>query len=419
MGTFVELFRVLDGWDTDELPERIDIKADETLAEVERLRAAGRGSDARRFIDSEIRRLRPMVRLTRLSAAELNQEDGRPEFRYLDYLARLHWLASQTLLVEGQWQEARLHLVRAVELTPEDPTPRYSLVEVYEGMGDYPSAWGLLKRTIPSEPDRFGPLFQFAQSLRRRGESERARSYFGEIRDQDDIGIFRELSSLALATQDRAHPTPDDLETLWHEGSARLDADLPDSALEATTELLSYDVTHGRTWERLGYLYTVRQRDQRAPQIPLLDHPAVGWSVPFEVASAERQDDLTRAAQAYRMALAYGGESARVHYDLANTYLDMGFPGDALKHARRAANLAPDNASAKVNLANVLMRNGELGEALTIVANVIDSDERFAAAHLVMGQILVRLGEKEAADVHVALYLLNQLGPEEVHEQGA
>lgn len=331
MGTFLELFRVLDGWDTEELPERIDIRADETLAEVRKLRDGGRAADARRLIESEIRRLRPMVRSVRLHAVQLIQEEGHPKFRLPEYMARLHWLASQTLLPEREWEQARYHLVRAVELTPDDPTPRYSLVEVYEGTGDHASGWSLLKRTLAPGPDRFGPLFQFASGVRRHGARETAVSCFREIRDQDEIGIFRELSELRLAAIDRPDPGYDEREALWQKGRELAVAGRYDSAVRVMTELLSCDVTHGRTWAALGSLHEALHEEHH--------RDAAGFPVPFEVASAERQDSLRRAAQAYRMALAHGSPSAEVHHRLANTYLDMGFAGQALEHARRAAEL--------------------------------------------------------------------------------
>ena len=338
------------------------------------------------------------------TAVELVQEEGRPELRILEYLAKLHWLASRTQLVEREWEQARYHLVRAVELTPDDPTPRYSLVEMYEGMGDYASGWSLLKRTLPNEPDRFGPLFNFALRARRHGESEMAVSYFREIRDHDEIGIFRELSDLYLAAPGRPDPTPEAREALWREGSSLLHAGLYDRALQKMTELLSWDITHGGTWACVGYLYEEQRTEQQEPPRPLREDAAVGFPVPFQVASTERQNDLRRAAQAYRMALVNGAQSAEVHHRLANTYLNMGFPRQALEHARRAAELAPDNASTSVNLANNLMENGELSEALPIVDGVLQKDPRHAVAYLVMGRIADRLGDRKAADALFAAY---------------
>lgn len=67
-------------------------------------------------------------------------------------------------------------------------------------------------------------------------------------------------------------------------------------------------------------------------------------------------------------------------------------------------------------LANVLVQNGELMDAHAIADAVLQRDEGYAAAHLIMGQILARLGDKEAADAHLAMYLLDRLGPEEEHE---
>jgi tetratricopeptide (TPR) repeat protein len=297
MGTFLELFQVLDDWDPETLPERVDVNPDETLASIRKHLAEGNVLEAQRIISEEISRLRPMVHAVLLDAVDLVQEKGNTPFHFLQYLSYLHRRAAQILLSEQRWDEARQHILKAVVLAPDDDDPRYVLVEIYEHTSQYDAALHLLESLVTGRTDRCLPLFELALSIHQQGVLSAAATCYQRVKELDDVGIFRDLADIHLGALEMPLADIEMLKHVSQEGSKAALARDYESALTSFQRVLAWSPKHSQTWVRVGYLYQRRASEE-------LDLVKDAQAIPvFKVANGQQQNDLRCAAQAYRIAI--------------------------------------------------------------------------------------------------------------------
>ncbi len=396
MGTFLELFRLLDDWDPETLPERVTVNPDETLASIRKHLAEGNVPEAQRIISEEISRLRPMVRAVLLDAVDLVQEKGNTPFHLLQYLSYLHRRAAQILLSEQRWDEARQHILKAVVLAPDDDDPRYVLVEIYEHASQYDAALRLLESLVTGYPDRCLPLFELALSIHQQGALSAAATCYQRVKELDDVGAFRDLADIHLGALEMPLADIEMLEHVSEEGSKAALARDYESALTSFQHVLAWSPKHSQTWVRVGYLYQRRASGE-------LDLVKGAQAVPvFKVANEQQQNDLRRAAQAYRIAILAepGLAEAEVHHWLAECYLSLDLAALALEPAQTAVKLAPNDVDILVTLGNAFLANDALVDAESTLRAVLSFDPQNLTAHLVLARTLERAGRPNEAIVH-------------------
>lgn len=98
--------------------------------------------------------------------------------------------------------------------------------------------------------------------------------------------------------------------------------------------------------------------------------------------SAYNADNFTEAARLYSEVIANYGSSAKLYYNLGNTYYRLGEPGNAIIAYERALRLDPSDRDTRENLAFVNARiTDRAGERGTFFGNALDSMATSAASN--------------------------------------
>lgn len=111
------------------------------------------------------------------------------------------------------------------------------------------------------------------------------------------------------------------------------------------------------------------------PSAPATDSIAAAPAATVEMAdSAYNADNFQLAATLYNEVMATEGTSAKLYYNLGNTYYRLGQPGKAIIAYERALRLNPADDDARENLAFVNSRiTDRPGERGTFFGNALDS----------------------------------------------
>jgi tetratricopeptide (TPR) repeat protein len=119
--------------------------------------------------------------------------------------------------------------------------------------------------------------------------------------------------------------------------------------------------------------------------------------------------EYEKAHQVYRAALARDsrgpneldgfakGKIANLHAELAQAYLDIGMPNEAVQEYRDAIRLCPQFADLRVKLANVYRSMNDLSAARYELEEAIRVRPQFSAARVAMGVLLLVSGQRQRA----------------------
>jgi tetratricopeptide (TPR) repeat protein len=94
-------------------------------------------------------------------------------------------------------------------------------------------------------------------------------------------------------------------------------------------------------------------------------------------------------------------DSAALHDDVALLYLDVGKPGDAVRHFEMSAKMIPQSAAAHFNLGTALTLAARIDEAIGEYEQALRIRPEYAPAHNNLGGILFRLGRLDEALDHL------------------
>jgi tetratricopeptide (TPR) repeat protein len=117
--------------------------------------------------------------------------------------------------------------------------------------------------------------------------------------------------------------------------------------------------------------------------------------------SAIRPKVLAEDAIGYERLIASGPETLSAHDDVAQIYLELGRPADAVRHFAASARLAPASAAAHFNLGTALAIAGRGDEAVTVLREALRLRPDYGPAHNNLGGLLLRGGDTDAALDHV------------------
>jgi tetratricopeptide (TPR) repeat protein len=119
----------------------------------------------------------------------------------------------------------------------------------------------------------------------------------------------------------------------------------------------------------------------------------------------EQAGRLTEAAQAYHLALVFGGQDAVIFFNLGNVLYSQGKKDKALEHYRQAVECDPSLAAAWLNLGNLLTERGQLTEAVAAYETVLALQPLNADAHYNLADTLDHLGREAEAVPHWRSYV--------------
>jgi Tfp pilus assembly protein PilF len=91
------------------------------------------------------------------------------------------------------------------------------------------------------------------------------------------------------------------------------------------------------------------------------------------------------------------GKIANLHAELAQAYLDVGMPNEAVQEYRDAIRLCPQFADLRVKLANVYRQMNDLSAARYELEEALRVKPRFNPARVAMGVLLLISGQRHKA----------------------
>jgi DNA-binding transcriptional MerR regulator len=119
----------------------------------------------------------------------------------------------------------------------------------------------------------------------------------------------------------------------------------------------------------------------------------------------EQAGRLTEAAQAYRLALVFGGASAVICFNLGNVLYARGEKEEALKRLKQAVECDSRLTAAWLNLGNLWAERERHAEAVAAYQKVLELEPLHADAHYNLADTLDHLGRTDEALPHWRAYL--------------
>jgi tetratricopeptide (TPR) repeat protein len=152
--------------------------------------------------------------------------------------------------------------------------------------------------------------------------------------------------------------------------------------------------------------YLLRQHAVRGALVIVIAIAAAACSENPDTAKREavtRGDALFAKAQyseaviEYRRAIQFDARYGEAHRKLADTYLKAGDGGNAIREFVRAADLLPDDADLQITVGNFLLASGRFDDARVRAEQVLNTNPKSAAAHVLRGNALAGLKDLDGA----------------------
>lgn len=115
--------------------------------------------------------------------------------------------------------------------------------------------------------------------------------------------------------------------------------------------------------------------------------------------------ELRAAADMYRAALAAGGPTPRLCFELAELLYRLGELGAARERYSMVIELDENDVEARANLGCVLAELGEKSLGIAALSGAIDCDPQYADAHFHLARLLDETDEPDAATRHWQAFL--------------
>jgi tetratricopeptide (TPR) repeat protein len=256
----------------------------------------------------------------------------------------------------------------------------YRLAEEAIERGDFPEALGHLNACLESWPDSAATHFLAARTARRAGLFEQARRHLARcqaLQGSPSIEVRLE-QDLLRAQQGEAAALEAHLKGLIDQGH-------PDRFLILEACVAGYLKNHQLKRALLCLDWWLERRPEEVRALRWR-----GWAW-------QRLRCYDDAARDYRRAVELAPGRAEARLDLARFLLERSRADEAAGHFQRVLDSQPDNAEARLGLARCRRRQGRLGEAGALLDAVLASrpDEPTALAE--RGLVALAAGEPEAA----------------------
>ena len=246
--------------------------------------------------------------------------------------ASAHAGLGDSLMREGRYSEAAVHLAEAIRIDPTNSTPRFNLGNVRAHQGRLPEAVACYREALAITPEDVGARNNLGQALGEMGRiDDEIAEYREALRLKPDYAAAHNNLGLALAKQGRLE------DAVAHYCEAvRLDPS--SAAVRMNLAVALYGL--GRFDE------AIRECREALRIDPALADAHVNWAA--ALVALGRPDE---AAEHYREALGMNPNHVLAHANLALVLAEEGRLEDAVTHYRAALLTAPDNVQALSNLA--------------------------------------------------------------------
>lgn len=109
---------------------------------------------------------------------------------------------------------------------------------------------------------------------------------------------------------------------------------------------------------------------------------------------------ISQAIEVYERAIAHGVDNAQMHSNLGAHWQELGNWGKSKTHYERALALDPNNMAALYNLGHLLSLQHRLVTSEPLLRRALALNEGYTDAHIVLGHVMVQLGNLEDAMPH-------------------
>ena len=259
----------------------------------------------------------------------------------------------------AQYEQARGHFARAVELAPDEAAALAGLGQTAYRLKELEVAVKYLKRALELQPSATALHYPLAQSLRGLGDVQAAREEL-ERRGQGSVKL--------------RDPVIDGL-------------DMVNRSAEALLHAGNRAMGRGEMTEAAGYF---RRYLLRRPDHSFATHK-LGLSL---LASQQREEGV----QALRRAVELDPEFRGGHYFLAAVLAEDGRFQEALRHYRRAHEIDPQERTIHADYATLMARMGRVEAALAELSPVVEADPDAHYVRLKYATILASVGRHSEAE---------------------
>ncbi len=224
---------------------------------------------------------------------------------------------AQLLEGDGKLDEAQQVLEQAVQQLPKSDAAKVALADFIASQRSSAAGETTLRRFIALDPDNYDLRFALGALLQRAGATQEAIAVYREVIDRDGTGA---------------------------------------KGLIARTAIASIDLTKGQFAEAQSLIEQVLSKNPRDADALIL-----------RANIALSRNDPTPAIADLRAVLREQPQSVSLHRTLARAYVAQGNNALAEEALRTAAEVAPNDASAAIDLTQFLARTGRIAEAATLL----------------------------------------------------
>jgi tetratricopeptide (TPR) repeat protein len=288
-----------------------------------------------------------------------------------NYLA--HGYLATTLLNEGHFDEAGLHLRRAVEIKPDYAAARHRLGVALEKMGRTDEALATYLELLKIRPNYADAQYNVGVILLNRNQPAEAITHFQAVlRQKPDHDSAYVALGIATAQLGR-----------------------PQEAIADYEQALALNPFNAEAYYNQANALVSLNRDQEA-----LAHyeKALQLNPDFEEAHCNYANLLRKlrrldeASAHYRRAIQLQPKDANAHYGLGAALEELGRTDEALASYTQAVEFKPDYADAQYNVGVILLNQNHPAEAMTHFQAVTASQPGYTAAHVGLGLAAEQLG---------------------------
>jgi Flp pilus assembly protein TadD len=296
---------------------------------------------------------------------------------------KAHAGMAKALVASGQYEAALPHALRAVQLAPDASEFVGYLGFVYDLLSKNDAAEHWYRRALELEHgwawawtrlgwlrylalDLSGAREAFEKALELDEDDSDAHLGMSEISRKlgDDEGSVRHLRRVVALE-------PDNPEHLADLAIALASLGRQDEAARSASEALTIGDQRASVWAKVGW---ARLK---------------GW-------------DMAEGKEAFRRALDLDEECAHAHQGMAKVLDEEQQTQEALSHARRAAELAPNDPGCQFTLGEVLEHRGGHEDAETAFRKAVELNPYWALAHLSLACVLTGQGRDREAEAERA-----------------
>jgi len=299
-------------------------------------------------------------------AREALEEDGPAQEHYRAAVefapghTDAHRRLGALLLGDGQLEDARVELERAIQLGAREPELFLDQGRALEQLGDDTGARTAYEHALAERPTFDDAHFRLSHLLRLLGDEA------GAERELAEFKHWNAAETELTVALERARSTPDDAEAAARVGLAAFQLQRADVSAAWLDRALTLDPEHAVGLQFRGMLHQVSG----------------------ELEAADRRLTASLAAAPGR---------AAVHRELGFLRLAQGRGSEAADELRRAVDLEPGDAELRVQQGLVLLQLQRLPAALAALDQALALDAQHLEARMARAEALYGSGQKSEA----------------------